>query len=643
MPPIIGTAGHIDHGKTALVRALTGQDTDRLKEEKERGISIDLGFAYLDGPAGERTGVVDVPGHERFIRNMLAGAHGIDLVLFTVAADDGVMPQTEEHLDILHLLGVGRGIFVITKSDLVDAARVAAVREEIEILAVDTALEGAPVLAVSTVTGDGLEALRSAIAAALAAPPGPPPPGYFRLPVDRAFVMRGHGVVVTGTAVAGTVTEGDTVRVLPGGEQARVRSLQVHGVQVPRAGFGQRVAMNLAGLDRGDLARGHVVCHERLSRLTRRLDARVEIRPAARRPVPSHARVRFHLGTAEVMAKLVVLGGADEIPPRAAAYAQIVLKDGVLAMRGDRFILRDETARRTLGGGEVVNPFADRHRRGERGLAERFEALRDGTPPAAARAFLALAPEFASDRATVAQALNLRDEEAGAALTGAADVVALPDAGAPEVYTTEDKWRRLETAVEEVVAAAHRAEPLSPGLEMESLRTQLPWEIGAKAFRWCVDRLVAAKRVVREDSAVRLPGHRVALGAEGRALGARVEGLLAAGRFTPPDLRQLEEATGVARKRLVDVLGVLEGEGRVVRIGPDIYYAHAAAEEATALIEAHCREHGEITAAVFRDLIGASRKFAIAFLDWSDRRGLTVRVGDLRKLRRERPRGSQTA
>src|SRR5207247_1341812 len=322
MPLIIGTAGHIDHGKTSLIRALTGQDTDRLKEEKERGISIDLGFAYLDAD-GERAGIVDVPGHERFIRNMLAGAHGIDLVLFTVAADDGVMPQTEEHLDLLHLLGVRRGIFVITQPDLVAAAR------------------------------------------------------------------------------AGAVREGDTLRVLPGGETARVRSLEVHGVHVPRAEHGQRVAINLAGVERSDLGRGHVVCDERLARLTARLDARVEIRPAAKRPIASHTRVRFHLGTAEVMGKLVLLGGQGELSPRSAGWAQLVLAEPVLAMRGDRFSLRDETARRTLGGGVVVNPFSDRHRRAETGLEERLEVLRGGETPVAARAFLELTTDFASDRATV--------------------------------------------------------------------------------------------------------------------------------------------------------------------------------------------------------------------------------------------------
>jgi selenocysteine-specific elongation factor len=634
MPLIIGTAGHIDHGKTSLIRALTGQETDRLKEEKERGISIDLGFAYLDAPGGERAGIVDVPGHERFIRNMLAGAHGMDLVLFTVAADDGVMPQTEEHLDILHLLGVRRGIFVITKIDLAEPARVAAVREEIEILTLDTVLEGAPVVPVSTVTGAGLDRLRAEISAQLAAPGGPPPPGYFRMPVDRAFVMHGHGVVATGTAVAGTVHEGDTVRVLPGGETARVRGLEVHGVPVARAEHGQRVAINLAGVERSELGRGHLVCDTRLGRLTQRLDARVEIRPGARRRVVSHGRVRFHLGTAEVMGKLVLLDGRTELPPRSTAWGQLVLAEPVLAMRGDRFILRDETARRTLGGGEVANPFADRHRRSEAGLAERLERLRGRDAPAAARAFLELVPDFASDGPTIAQALNLREEEAAAALAAVDVVIPIPEARAPEAYTTDAKWERLAATACAAVAAAHRAQPLAPGLEMESLRTQLPFEVAPKIFRWCIDRLIAARRLAREESVVRAPEHRVALGSEARALGTRIERLLAEGRFTPPDLRQLEEGTGIPRKRLLEVLAVLDAEGKVARIAPDLYYGRAAADEAKALIEAHCRAHGEITAATFRDLIGASRKFAIAFLDWCDRTGVTVRVGDLRKLRR---------
>ncbi|HXJ36496.1 MAG TPA: selenocysteine-specific translation elongation factor [Candidatus Eisenbacteria bacterium] len=634
MPVVIGTAGHIDHGKTALVRALTGQDTDRLKEEKERGISIDLGFAWFDAPDGTRAGVVDVPGHERFIRNMLAGAHGMDLVLFTVAADDGVMPQTEEHLDILHLLGVRRGIWVVTKIDLVDAERVAAVREEIEILAVDSTLEGAPILPVSATTGEGVEVLRAEIAHQLSLPAPPAGAGPFRLPVDRAFVMRGHGVVVTGTAIAGTVRDGDVVRILPGGDEVRVRNLQVHGTAVAEARHGQRVALNLAGIERQDLGRGHVVCDVQLAHTTTRFDAFVEVRPGARRPLATHGRVRVHLGTAEVVGKVVVLGGRPGLAPRERGWAQLALAEPVLALRGDRFILRDETARWTLGGGVVVNPFADRHRRDEPDLAEKLAALRDGDDATAARTLLGLVPSFACDGATIASALGVDPGRVGPSLARAPDVVPIAETGAPEAYTTTEKWERLRADVLARVAAAHGERPLEPGVEMEHLRSQVPFEVSARTFRWCIERLCAEKVLVREESLVRLPEHKVALATDARALGERLERLLAEGRFTPPDLRQLGDALEIPRARLAQVLGVLEKERRVVRVAPDLYYAPDAAEEAKRLLADHCRTHGEISAGAFRDLIGASRKFAIAFLDWCDRTGVTTRVGDLRRLRR---------
>ena len=323
-----------------------------------------------------------------------------------------------------------------------------------------------------------------------------------------------------------------------------------------------------------------------------------------------------------------------ELAPQTAGDAQLVLDEPVLALRGDRFVLRDETARRTLGGGVVVNPFADRHRRAEMGLPERLARMRDGTAPVAAAAFLELSAEFACERVTLAQGLNLQPEEVASALAGVDAVVTIPDVRDPEAFTTTAKWEHLQEALVALVAAAHGDQPLAAGVEMESLRTRLPWDVGPKVFRWCIDQLVAAGRLLRDESHLRLPTHRVQLGAEASALGTRVERLIAQGGFTPPDLRQLEEATGTVRKRLTEVLGVLEGEGRVVRIAPDLYYSRASAEEAKERIATHCREHGDITAAVFRDLIGASRKFAIAFLDWCDRTGVTVRVGDLRKLRR---------
>jgi len=634
MPHIIGTAGHIDHGKTALIRALTGQDTDRLKEEKERGISIDLGFAYLDLSSGERVGIVDVPGHERFIRNMLAGAHGIDLALLVVAADDGVMPQTEEHLDILHLLGAAHAVVAVTKADLVDAARVAAVEEEIAILLAGTTLEGSPTVPVSSLTGAGVDRLRQMIEAHLADYQRVAPLGYFRLPVDRAFVMRGHGTVVTGTAIAGCVHPGDTVRVLPGGGEARVRAVQVHGGEVAEATYGQRVALNLAGVERQDVQRGHVVCDSRLERVTDRVDAWVEIRPAAGRKVESHDVVRLYLGTAEVIGKLVLVDGRDALAPRQSGYGQLVLREAVHALRGDRFILRNQSAQRTLGGGIVVHPFARRHARGDPSLLPRLDALRAASSDAEiVRAVLDVEPDFAVTPEFLAQAAGLLPDAVRRAIRADSTLRALPDSTAIAACTTVEKWEALRAAVVQVLTAFHAHAPLTPGMEMESLRSQVAADLSPKVFRAVLDALVTAGAVARDDSIIRLPGHRVALRQDEQQLGARAEALIAAGAFTPPDLKLIESSLGVPRQRLQAILQQLEREGRVTKIAEDLYFARAPLERARELLRAHVEARGDISAATFRDLLGASRKFSISLLDHFDRTGFTLRVGDIRKLR----------
>ena len=629
---IIGTAGHIDHGKTALVKALTGCDTDRLKEEKERGISIDLGFAAL-AIGGRRVGIVDVPGHERFIRNMLAGAHGIDLVLLTVAADDGVMPQTEEHLDIVHLLGVDRGVVALTKADLVTGERLREVREEVEILLAGTRLEGAAIVPVSVVTGAGLAALLAALDRALATLDRPAPPGRFRLPVDRAFVMKGHGVVVTGTAVAGTIAPGAEVHVLPGGERARVRSVEVHGAPVARAGWGQRVALNLAGVERTEIVRGQVVADPALTLTTDRLDARVEVRPAARKGVRDHARVRVHLGTAETLGKVVLLEGGTALAPKTTGYVQLVLEQPLVALRGDRFVLRAENAQATLGGGEVVLPVAERHQRRDAALLARLETIRCGALGAAAAAMLALARDFALPATALAERLNAGDAAVLAALREAPAALALFD-GTAEVWTTHGKCDAVQEALVALVRELHAASPLAPGLDMEAARAQLPYEIGPRLFRALVDRLVRDGVVRRRDSVLAAPDHRVTLADQQETLAASLEAALATAGCTPPDLRALETELAVPRRRLLDILGVLEKRGRVVRVAPDLYYDAGIAAHARAALEQHLATHPQITAAEFRDCLGVSRKFSIALLDYFDRTGVTLRVGDARKLRR---------
>ena len=635
MPHIIGTAGHIDHGKTSLLKALTGQDTDRLKEEKERGISIDLGFAYLDLPGGERAGIVDVPGHERFIRNMLAGAQGIDLVLFTVAADDGVMPQTEEHFDFLHLLGVQKGLFAITKADMVDPKRIEEVREEIEILTIDTVFEGAPILPVSSLTGQGLDGLQKAITQQLETYTRPSRPGYFRLPVDRVFTLKGHGVVVTGTALAGTVREGETVRVLPSHGKARVRSLQVHGESVSEAHWGQRVALNLVGLDKEDIARGHVVCHPKVSMTTTRFDARVEIRPGAGREIVNHERVRIHLGTAEVIGKIIFLGGHEVLSPKSTALCQIVTQEPLVALRGDHFVLRNQTAQGTLGGGMVVNPFAQRHRKAETQVTERVEALQTTDLRQACRAYLEVCPQFAVRLDEIYHGVNAQEEEIISLLANDDAVLPFPDTQHPEAYSSVTKWQRLVAAVEKMLAAFHARTPLAQGMEMESVRSQLPFSLTPKIFRIVAERLIEEGVVARRESLLRLPSHSVSLSQEEQAIATRLERIVQDGKFTPPEVKGLEEALQLPRKRLNDFLAVLESQGALVKITPDFYISGRVLGQAQVALTEHMTTHGEITAAIFRDMLSISRKTAIPLLEYFDRSGLTVRVGDVRKLRKK--------
>src|ERR1700685_1129629 len=459
---IIGTAGHIDHGNTALVRALTGQDTDRLKEEKERGISIDLGFAYFTLPDGTRAGVVDVPGHERFIRNMLAGAHGIDLVLFTVAADDGVMPQTEEHLDILHLLGTRRGIFVITKADLADAARLRDVHDEIELLADGTTLAGAPVIEVSSITGLGLDQLRDEIVRQLYGFQARRATGIFRLPLDRAFVIKGHGIVVTGTAMGAEVRVGDQLRVLPSNAEVRVRSIQVHSDSVESAGLCQRVALNLTGAEKLELARGDVLADERLESATTRFDAWLEIRPAAKRALKDNTRDWVVIRPAETIARVDALAEADALAPKAAGFAQLVAEGAVVALAGDRFVIRDETNSRTLGGGIVLNPLGRRGRQPLEAYRANLQMLKNSSGAEALDALINLQESFALGTSRIATLMNIPIAEADAALREAPRFIKL-SIGDELAFTTRTRWDALKQFALDALAAHHQREPLSPG------------------------------------------------------------------------------------------------------------------------------------------------------------------------------------
>jgi selenocysteine-specific elongation factor len=642
MPYIIGTAGHIDHGKTSLIKALTGTDTDRLKEEKERGISIDLGFAHLDLPDGTNAGIVDVPGHERFIRNMLAGAHGIDLVLFTVAADDGIMPQTEEHLDIVHLLGVKLAIFLITKADLVAPSRIQEVEEEIKILTLGTALEDAPILPFSAVTGQGLDALRADISRLLGERRKPAPGGYFRLPVDRAFVLQGHGVVVTGTALSGEVGVGDRVRCLPGGLTFRVRSLQVHNRPVKIAGWGQRIALNLAGPERASIERGQVICHEKLTLTSDRFDALLEVRPAAGRGIRNHQRVRIHLGTAERMAKLILLGAKEKVGAKESAFCQITLAEPLLVMRRDRFIVRDETAQRTLGGGIVIHPWAQKHRRAEPDIENRLKSLHTQDLPTLIDGFITESDEFALPFDPIQQFLNLTQEQVRDALEKMASVRTFSAEG-ENLYTTQTKWQAFKEKVAAELRRFHQEHPLAPGMDMEEVRVKLPYATGLRLFRALVDSLTEEKVLNRDGSLLLLASHRVLLGESEKRLMERIRKLLETSSLSPPELKQAEKDLGVEHAKLAEVVRLMERDGSIVRVTADLYYLREHLDKVKGVLYKHLADNGEITAATFRDLLGSSRKYTIALLEFFDREGVTVRIGDARRLRAPLPLGRQGA
>ncbi len=631
MPYIIGTAGHIDHGKTSLIKALTGEDTDRLKEEKERGISIDLGFAQLDLDDGNIAGVVDVPGHERFIKNMLAGAHGIDLVLFTVAADDGVMPQTEEHLDIVHLLGIRTAIFVITKADLVSQARIAEVDEEIQILTLGTLLENSPVIAVSSATGEGLPELKQLISQSVKSLEKPPPSGYFRLPVDRAFVLQGHGVVVTGTARSGEIRTGERVRCLPGDQIFRVRSLQVHGQPVEVAGWGQRVALNLTGPDTAEVARGHVICHEKISLASNRFDAYLEVRPAARKGIKNHQNVRVHLGTAERLGKVIILGERDNIEPKQSAYCQITLAEPILALRGDHFILRDETAQRTLAGGMVINPWARRHKRSD-DLQNKLEVLHRGDMTKLTEAFVEESEAFALPLESIYQFLNCREELIRSSIDKMKNIRAV-NAEGEKVYTTESKWQRLKQQVTKILKDFHASHPLIPGMDMEELRGKLAYELSPKVFRVVVDGLNGERLIAKEDNLLRLSQHELRLGGQDKLLMERIKKLLGEQELAPPELKQIEKDAAAPRAKLIEVLRLLERERAIVKVATDLYFLSSCVDKVRNVLYKHLAEKGEISAAAFRDLLGSSRKYTIALLEYFDREGLTLRIGDIRRLK----------
>jgi len=640
-PATIGTAGPAGHGKTALVRALTGRAAPAIDEAEG---AVDLGFSFEDVD-GERFGIVDQPGNERLVRTLLGDLHGIDLVLLVVAADDGVRPQTEECVDILHLLEARATLLVITKSDLVDTRRVDEVRTAIDTLVRGTRLESAPVHAVSSLTGDGVAALRDDVRRLTRTRTERRSDGLFRMFVDRSFVVPGRAPTVTGTVLTGAVRSGDAVGLRPGALTAEVDAIQIHGETVPRAHAGQRVAIRLRALERKLVRRGLVLADPRVEFVTDRFDCRVEVRPGARTPLRSFDRVEIDVGTVETAGTVVVLEPGDALAPGATGCCQIALERETVLVLGDRFVLRPAGAERTTGGGSVLHPFAVRHASSETQIGERLARLESPALPARMLAFLELLPEAAAPAGYVAQGLGADPDDVRRAAAGVPQILALPGSSEPQAYALRERWERVVTGVGDALARHHRAHPLEVGMEPEALRARLRTPVPPRLLDAVVGRLVADGVLVRDGDLLRLLRHRPGQPAARPASSPRpssrstqgsaasVRDAIAAGGMAPPDHRQLAATAALPADRLASILSALEREGAIVAVGSDIHLDRAAYDRARTALVDHLTEHGTITVADYRTQLATSRKYALALLEHFDQEGVTVRDGDARRLK----------
>jgi selenocysteine-specific elongation factor len=627
---IVGTAGHIDHGKSALVEALTGTHPDRLAEEKRRGITIDLGFAFLE-ENGVRFGLVDVPGHERFVSNMLAGAAGIDLVLLVIAADESIKPQTREHFDICRLLGVTRGVVALTKSDLVDADMLGLVRLEVEEYLRGSFLEQAPVVPVSAKTGAGLAELKKALHDVAMEIPGKDTARYFRLPIDRAFAMKGFGTVVTGTLISGSIGAEDEVELFPSGMRLRVRGVQSGGKSIERAFAGQRTAVNLSGIDYADVKRGMSLAAPERFRATRRVDVRLTLLPSARK-LKHRARVHFHAGTAETIAE-VLFYGESALAPGQTGLAHLRLQDTVLLQSGDRFIARQFSPVITIGGGAVLDPLARRPTLRDTGRAAFLETLEGGKREESLsamteRALLGLALEEIVAR-TGWFPQEIRETALKLAASGKIKIVS----GEPLVLLGRKAFDEVRRKISERVEKFHKENPLSPGIAREDLRANLGRRVKAETFRAALEELAGEKKLDVQGELVKRAGSQIELQPEEARAKGEMEKAFSDAGLTVPSFKEVLAKLSVEAKRAEKLLQILLREKSLVRVNPELIFHANALAHLKGQLAAYKKAKGErISVPVFKDLTGITRKYAIPLLEYLDRERVTRRAGDERVI-----------
>jgi selenocysteine-specific elongation factor len=633
---IIGTAGHVDHGKTALIRALTGIDTDRWEEEKRRGVSIGLGFAHFQLPDGTKAGIIDVPGHEKFIRNMLTGVWGMDLILLVVDAVEGVRPQTIEHLNILDLLGISTGVVVITKIDMVNSSRVDEVENQVRELLKGKFLDGSPIVRVSSITLEGFDKLKNTIIHQIDSIK-PPRRSYSapRLPIDRAFVIQGFGVVVTGTLIGGSIKKQDTVNIMPGGAKARVRGVEVHDLQFDTALPGQRVALNLSGIDKDDVDRGDVVTESTLTRSTNKVDTVLRIADTCNRVFENWIRVRLFTGTSEVFGRSVLLSSEDGLLPGDTGYVQFNLESPVLAFRGDRFIIRDFTNQETLGGGEILNPFPIKHKRLAEAtiqLLKKWESVDDDELVKLITETSASVSIWENDLKYYLPYSGEKQEQLLKQMEES--TIIRYNSGDKRMIASTNRMSKIREKILNELSNFHKERPLAEGANYSKIRSQIG--VDELTFDMLLQELIRDGNILRTGNFLKLLSHQATFTGKALKISQEMEKLFQQNGLSSPDEKELPAMmNSYSKDDVIDVFQALLIEGNLVRISNDMVLHSSVIENTKNTLRDYLKSHGTITVSEFRQMINTSRKYAVPFMEYCDVIGFTVRDGDHRRIKED--------
>jgi len=629
---IVGTAGHVDHGKTELIKALTGVETDRLKEEKERGISIELGFASMTLPGSKTVAFVDVPGHEKFIRQMIAGAGSMEVFLLTVAADEGLMPQTREHLDIISILGIKHGLAAVTKADLVSEERLNEVVAAVKDFLKSTLLKDIPVIPVSAKTGEGISELISLLGEVVDRLPERSPGNYMRMPIDRVFTIKGAGTVIAGTLWSGEVSIGDTIEIVPLGAATRVRKIQVHGKDVERASAGHRAALNIAGLSKEAIERGNIAQTPGYLEPCKRADVEIVLLKDAGKPLKNRQRVRVYHGTAEIFGRVVMLD-RDYLNPGERAYTQLILEKPLVAAPGDRYVLRTYSPLQTIGGGVIVNPGAPKRSRFDELALKKVETFHKGRPEEKAAVYADEARGKLLEPEKVAKKLGFSKEEL-LGLAGRGGKIRVLGYGGRSFLTAENYYLKIVKEVQRELKRYHRKYPLRRGMPKEELRSSVFRRYDSRGFEIFLNGLEKDKILLIEGETVRLYDFQPEPNEKQRQKIAQIEEKLLANPFQPLLWSLiLKEVFYFNKEEGEELLRYLRSTGRVVRVADDLYFHARAVERAKSILKDYLDKHGSITVAEARDLLDSSRKFVVPLLEYLDEEGFTKREGNLRYLR----------